>query len=141
LVPPARPITMVELVKDYMIKKKEIVTPEDSVMSAVELMIENDIGSVIVVQEDDDTVVGIFTERDILRRFMTSRSKFIHLKISEVMTFPVHTVNPETRLSEAVKMMRAHDVARLPVVDKENHLLGILFWKDIFDDFCCDKIV
>jgi CBS domain-containing protein len=132
---------MVELVKDYMIKKKEIVTPEDSVMSAVELMIENDIGSVIVVQEDDDTVVGIFTERDILRRFMTSRSKFIHLKISEVMTFPVHTVNPETRLSEAVKMMRAHDVARLPVVDKENHLLGILFWKDIFDDFCCDKIV
>lgn len=131
---------MVELVKDYMIKKKEIVTPEDSVISAIELMIENDIGSVIVVEEETDAVVGIFTERDILRRFMTSRSKFIHLKISEVMTAPVHTVNPETRLSEAVKMMRKFDVARLPVVDKDNHLLGILFWKDIFDDFCCDKI-
>lgn len=131
---------MVELVKDYMIRKKEIVTPEDSVISAVELMIENDIGSVIVVEEETDSVVGIFTERDILRRFMTSRSKFIHLKISEVMTKPVHTVNPETRLSEAVKMMKKYDVARLPVVDKENHLLGILFWKDIFDNFCCDKI-
>ncbi len=131
---------MVELVKDYMIKKKEIVTPEDSVISAIELMIENDIGSVIVVEEETDSVVGIFTERDILRRFMTSRSKFIHLKISEVMTAPVHTVNPDTRLSEAVKMMRKFDVARLPVVDKDNHLLGILFWKDIFDNFCCDKI-
>ena len=131
---------MVELVKDYMIKKKEIVTPEDSVTSAIELMIENDIGSVIVVEEETDSVVGIFTERDILRRFMTSRSKFIHLKISEVMTAPVHTVNPDTRLGEAVKMMRKFDVARLPVVDKDNHLLGILFWKDIFDNFCCDKI-
>lgn len=131
---------MVELVKDYMIKKKEIVTPEDSVISAIELMIENDIGSVIVVEEDSEAVVGIFTERDILRRFMTSRSKFIHLKISEVMTAPVQTVNPDTKLSVAVKMMRKFDVARLPVVDKENHLLGILFWKDIFDKFCCDKI-
>lgn len=131
---------MVELVKDYMINKKEIVTPEDSVISAIELMIENDIGSVIVVEEDNDTVVGIFTERDILRRFMTSRSKFIHLKISEVMTKPVHTVKLDTKLSDAVKMMRQYDVARLPVVDEENHLLGILFWKDIFDNFCCDKI-
>jgi CBS domain-containing protein len=131
---------MVELVKDYMIKKKEIVTPEDSVISAIELMIENDIGSVIVVDDDSEAVVGIFTERDILRRFMTSRSKFIHLKISEVMTTPVQTVNPDTKLSVAVKMMRKFDVARLPVVDKENHLLGILFWKDIFDKFCCDKI-
>jgi CBS domain-containing protein len=131
---------MVELVKDYMINKKEIVTPEDSVISAIELMIENDIGSVIVVEEDNDTVVGIFTERDILRRFMTSRSKFIHLKISEVMTKPVRTVKPDTKLSDAVKMMRQYDVARLPVVDGENHLLGILFWKDIFDNFCCDKI-
>lgn len=131
---------MVELVKDYMIKKKEIVIPDDSVVSAIELMIENDIGSVIVVDEDTEAVVGIFTERDILRRFMTSRSKFIHLKISEVMTAPVHTVNPETKLADAVKMMRKFDVARLPVVDKENRLLGILFWKDIFDNFCCDKI-
>jgi CBS domain-containing protein len=131
---------MVELVKDYMIRKKEIVTPDDSVISAIELMIDNDIGSVIVVEEGSESVVGIFTERDILRRFMTSRSKFIHLKISEVMTQPVHTVQPETKLADAVKMMRGHDVARLPVVDKENHLLGILFWKDIFDNFCCDKI-
>ncbi|MDW5563430.1 MAG: CBS domain-containing protein [Methanomassiliicoccus sp.] len=131
---------MVELVKDYMIKKKEIVAPEDSVISAIELMIENDIGSVIVVDEKTGAVQGIFTERDILRRFMTSRSKFIHLKISEVMTKPVHTVQPDTKLAEAVKMMRAHDVARLPVVDKDGKLVGILFWKDIFDNFCCDKI-
>jgi len=56
------------------------------------------------------------------------------------MTKPVHTVNPGTKLSTAVKMMRDHDVARLPVVDDENRLLGILFWKDIFDDFCCKRI-
>jgi CBS domain-containing protein len=131
---------MVERVKDYMIGKEEIVSPDDSVISAIELMIENDIGSVIVQDEASKAVVGIFTERDILRHFMTGRSKFIHLKISEVMTSPVVTVTQETKLADAVKLMRTHDVGRLPVVDKENRLQGILFWKDIFNKFCCDKI-
>ena len=76
---------MVALVKDYMVRKLEVVSPDDSVQSAIELMVENDQGSVIVV-DPDDKVVGIFTERDVLRRYLTSQDKFLHLKVSEVMT-------------------------------------------------------
>jgi malate dehydrogenase (oxaloacetate-decarboxylating) len=127
-------------VKDYMIKKKEIVTPEDSVSSAIELMIENDIGSVVVQDEKSNKVVGIFTERDILRRFMSSRNRFLTMTIGEVMTSPVVTVRKDTPLSDAVKMMKEHDVGRLPVVTKDGKCVGILFWKDIFNKFCVDRI-
>ncbi len=127
-------------VKDYMIKKKEIVTPEDSVSSAIELMIENDIGSVVVEDDKMSQVVGIFTERDLLRRFMTNRNRFINMTIGEVMTSPVVTVRRDTPLSEAVKLMKEHDVGRLPVVNKDGKCVGILFWKDIFNKFCVEKI-
>ena len=78
---------MSALVKDYMRKKLEIVSPEDSVLSAIELMVENDQGSVIVV-DDNEKVIGIFTERDVLRHYLTNQSKFIHLRVSEVMSSP-----------------------------------------------------
>lgn len=127
-------------VKDYMIKKKEIVTPEDSVSSAIELMIENDIGSVVVEDDEANKVVGIFTERDLLRRYMTNRNRFVNMTIGEVMTSPVVTVRRDTPLAEAVKLMKEHDVGRLPVVNKDGKCVGILFWKDIFNKICVDKI-
>ena len=127
-------------VKDYMIKKKEIVTPEDSVSSAIELMIENDIGSVVVEDDKANQVVGIFTERDLLRRYMTNRNRFVNMTIGEVMTSPVVTVRRDTPLAEAVKLMKEHDVGRLPVVTKDGKCVGILFWKDIFNKICVDKI-
>ena len=127
-------------VKDYMIKKKEIVTPEDSVSSAIELMIENDIGCVVVEDDEKGQVVGIFTERDLLRRYMINRNRFVNMTIGEVMTSPVITVKRDTPLAEAVKLMKEHDVARLPVVDNDGKCVGILFWKDIFNKFCVDRI-
>ena len=95
---------MVALVKDYMIRKREIVSPDDSVQSAVELMVENDQGSVIVT-DADDKVVGIFTERDVLRRYLTSQDKFLYLKVSEVMSSPVTTVTPDTTIADALALM------------------------------------
>jgi CBS domain-containing protein len=131
---------MVELVKDYMRKKSEIVTTEDSVQSAVDLMVENDVGSVVVEDEEKKVIVGIFTKRDILRHYTTNQSKFLHLKISEVMTHPVITVTNETKLADAVKLMKEHDVGRLPVVDKNKRLVGILFWKDIFNKVLVENV-
>ncbi|NLK25016.1 MAG: CBS domain-containing protein [Euryarchaeota archaeon] len=131
---------MVKLVKDFMIEKKEIVTPEDSVSSAIELMIENDIGSVVVEDIKKNKVVGIFTERDILRRFMSNRDRFVNMTIAEVMTSPVVTVSEDTALADAIRLMKKHDVSRLPVVDDKGSVVGILFWKNIFDICCCNKV-
>ena len=130
---------MVELVKDFMISKKEVVAPDDSVASAIDLMVENDIGSVIVVG-NDQKVIGIFTERDLLRNARTHQSKFFSLNMSEVMSKPVHTVTADTPLSTAIKIMKEKGIGRVPVVNDEGHLVGILFWRDILYGLAFGKI-
>jgi CBS domain-containing protein len=122
---------MVALVKDYMIRKREIVSPDDSVQSAVELMVENDQGSVIVT-DADDKVVGIFTERDVLRRYLTSQDKFLYLKVSEVMSSPVTTVTPDTTIADALALMNKKNVRRLPVVDENGRMIGFISWMELF---------
>jgi CBS domain-containing protein len=122
---------MSALVKDYMTKKLEIVSPEDSVLSAIELMVEHDQGSVIVV-DDNEKVIGIFTERDVLRHYLTNQSKFLHLRVSEVMSSPVQTVSVDMNVSEALKVMNKRNVRRLPVVDKNGKMVGFVSWKELF---------
>jgi CBS domain-containing protein len=122
---------MSALVKDYMTKKLELVSPEDSVLSAIELMVEHDQGSVIVV-DDNEKVIGIFTERDVLRHYLTNQSKFLHLRVSEVMSSPVQTVSADMKVSEALSMMNKKNVRRLPVVDNNGKMVGFVSWKELF---------
>lgn len=114
-----------------MIKKMETVSPDDSVLSAIELMVEHDQGSVIVLDEDEK-VIGIFTERDVLRHYMTNQSKFLHLKVSEVMSSPVQTVPKDMKVSQALTIMNKKNVRRLPVVDEDGKMIGFVSWKELF---------
>lgn len=129
---------MTQKVKDFMIEKKEIVTPDDSVITAVELMVENDKGSVVVVDEDDK-VVGIFTERDLLRHYLMSQSKFLYMSVSEVMSSPPITIGPEDDLIAAFRLMAEKNIRHLPVVDGEMRIVGFLSWKDMFE-WCSEWI-
>jgi CBS domain-containing protein len=122
---------MAALVKDYMTQKMETVSPEDSVLSAIELMVDHDQGSVIVLDENDK-VIGIFTERDVLRHYMTNQSKFLHLKVSEVMSSPVQTVSADMKVSAALDLMNEKNVRRLPVIDKGGRMIGFVSWKELF---------
>lgn len=122
---------MTALVKDYMTRKIEVVAPDDSVLSAIELMVEHDQGSVIVI-DDNDKVIGIFTERDVLRHYLTNQSKFLHLKVSEVMSSPVHTVPESMKVSDALGIMNKKNVRRLPVVDADGKMIGFVSWKELF---------
>lgn len=120
-----------------MTPKKEIVTPGDSVITAVEVMVENDKGSVIVIE--DEKVVGIFTERDLLRHYLMSQSKFLYMNVEEVMSSPPVSVGPDDDLMYAFKLMAEKDIRHLPVVSEDRELLGILSWRSMFD-WCSDKI-
>lgn len=122
---------MAALVKDYMIQKMETVSPDDSVQSAIELMVEHDQGSVIVL-DANEKVIGIFTERDVLRHYMTNQSKFLYLKVSEVMSSPVTTVPIDMKVSDALDLMNKKNVRRLPVVDKAGKMIGFVSWKELF---------
>ncbi|WP_187289321.1 CBS domain-containing protein [Candidatus Methanomassiliicoccus intestinalis] len=114
--------------------KREVVSPDDSVQSAIELMVDHDQGSVIVI-DDAEHVLGIFTERDVLRHYLTHQTKFLYLKVSEVMSAPVATVSEDTPIQEALEMMTSKNIRRLPVVDSEGRMIGFLSWKELFAKF------
>ncbi len=125
---------MPSIVKDFMIQKKEIVSANDTVQSAIELMVENDSGSVIV-EDADNKVIGLFTERDLLRRYLEKQTKFLYMEVGEVMTSPVVTVTEDTKVSDALQLMNRRNIRRLPVVDKNGRMIGFLSWKELFINF------
>lgn len=113
-------------VKDIM--TKEIVTIEASrtVFEAAELMSSKGLGCLIIVIKEFP--VGIITERDIVRRIVAKRASF-DLKLTEVMTKTLITVDPDASLKEAARIMSANKIHRLPVI-KQNKLLGIVAASD-----------
>ena len=113
-------------VKDIMTKEVVIIDAEKSVFEAAQLMAQEEVGCLIVV--DKDLPVGIITERDIVRRIVAKGST-PDLNVSKVMTNTLITVDPDTSLREAARVMSTNKIRRLPVL-KNNKLVGIAVSSD-----------
>lgn len=98
------------------------VEPQVRVQDAIDLMLEENVGSVVVC--DSNGLKGIFTERDVLR--LAGRSgTFTSKQIGDVMTQQVVTVTPEDDILAAAALMQRHNIRHLPVVQGDN-VVGIL---------------
>jgi CBS domain-containing protein len=115
-------------VREAMTTNVVTVTKDTSVMKAAKIMLDKNIGSVIVVE--DYRPVGIVTERDISYRVVAKDKKPSRVKIGEIMSSPLITVKQNTTLTEASKIMARHNLRRLPVIEG-NKLIGIITNKDI----------
>ena len=85
-------------------------------LDAARLMNEQRIGSLLVIDQKG-TLVGIFTERDMLTRVVAAEASPGGVAVSEVMTSPVLTCEPGTRLEELRQVMRDKRIRHVPVVD------------------------
>ncbi|MEZ7934096.1 MAG: IMP dehydrogenase [Sulfurospirillum sp.] len=93
---------------------------------ALEIMSEYRISGVPVVEDDNETLIGILTNRDL--RFENDYSK----KVEELMTkMPLITVKKGTTLDDAEAIFRTNKVEKLPVVDENNKLAGLITIKDL----------
>lgn len=118
-------------VKDILARKgRDVVTmvADDAVLSAARLMNKRGIGGIVVIE--DDEVIGIFTERDILRRVVAERRDPTTTLVSDVMTTPVMTCKLEAKLEECMALMTDKRVRHIPVVDADG-LCGIVTSGDI----------
>lgn len=132
-------------VSDVMTPNVLAVSPEASVVTAAQLMLQKRISGVPVINEAG-ALVGIVTEGDFLRRAETGtaprRSRWIEFfmgpgrladeyvrlsgrKVSDVMTQEVQTVPPDAPLEQVVELMERHNIKRLPVVD-DGKVVGIV---------------
>lgn len=118
-------------VRDVLARKGNSVvsiTSDKSVLEAARLMNEQGIGGLVVVE--DEELVGVFTERDVLRRVVAERRDPEQTKVSEVMTSTVITCSPGTTLEECRAVMTGKRVRHLPVTGDEG-LVGIVTIGDL----------
>lgn len=111
-------------------KGREVVTIDalSTVLQAAELMNEKRIGGLVV--HEGGRMVGIFTERDILRRVVATRRDPTATPVRDVMTSPVATCRPESALEECRSFMTEKRIRHLPVVD-DGGLCGIVTIGDL----------
>lgn len=115
-------------VKDVMSKNVKTVEPSATVVEAAEVMKNHKIGGLVIV--DDEKPVGIITERDIVYKIVVGK-KSLDTKVDEIMSKDLRTIGVERNIDDAAKIMAAHLIRRLPVVDEDGKLVGIIAVKDI----------
>lgn len=100
------------------------ITKEATVAQALRLMRENRIGGIPVV-DDENHLIGIITNRDL--RFQSD----LNVPVEKIMTSDKLITTDKTDLDEAKKILLQNKIEKLPVVDKENHLVGLITYRDI----------
>lgn len=105
---------MIQRVKDVMSSNIVAVLPSDTTIEAAKLMKEHNIGSIPVVSAGE--VKGIVTDRDIVLRCIADEKKADKVKVSEIMSKDIAYITPDHSIKDAIEMMSAEQVRRLPVI-------------------------
>jgi CBS domain-containing protein len=110
-------------------------TRDMTVQAAAELMRHNHVGTIIVVDEEHQKrkPVGIVTDRDIVVEVIAARLDPEVIRVGDIMAQDLVTVRENDGLLDTVKVMRSRGVRRLPVVDAEGSLAGIISVDDLLE--------
>ena len=119
-------------------KQGEVLTiaPEDDLRHALRIMADNNIGALVVVK--NDKVVGIFSERDLVRNAARKENITKHLSVNQLMSIFVHYVRPEQTIDECMAMMTEYRTRHLPVLDR-GKLVGIISIGDVLKHTIAEK--
>lgn len=115
------------------VKGKKVFTtvPTASLEHAVRAMVEHNCGSLVVcVEEDEEQMVGIITERDILRWIASTKQQLSQITVEEVMTKSVITGTSDSMIPEIMGLMTDHRIRHLPIVE-EGRLIGLISIGDV----------
>jgi CBS domain-containing protein len=117
-------------VRDLMTSDVKTCRPDTNLAEAVKDMWERDCGALPVVN-DEGRVTGMITDRDICIALATRGRSADRIAVREVARNKPHTCLPEDDATVALQVMQAHKVRRLPVVDGDGHVRGIVSLNDI----------
>jgi CBS domain-containing protein len=116
-------------VHEVMTNNPRCVTPTTPVSEAAELMASEDVGSLPILE--GNKLAGIVTDRDIVIQVVAKKKDPQGMPVREVASRNLVTVRPDEDLSEALKLMAINQVRRLPVVDEDDRLIGVVAQADI----------
>ena len=104
------------------------IQPHQTVIEAAGYMVECHVGAVPVLE--GTTLVGVFSERDIMSKIVTAGRDPLTTRVAEVMSTSLRTLAPDSSCEEAMLMMQTHGVRHLPVCDGST-LVGFLSLRDL----------
>jgi CBS domain-containing protein len=116
-------------VRDVMTARPRCAAPDTPLSEVAQLMEAQDVGAIPVL--DGDRLAGMITDRDIVLRAVARGKDPRGMASSEISSGELVTVGPDHDLSDALHLMAQHQVRRLPVVDDQNQLVGMVSQADV----------
>ncbi|HVW89458.1 MAG TPA: CBS domain-containing protein [Gaiellaceae bacterium] len=116
-------------IRELMTVRPRTVKAGDSIVEAAKLMKGEDSGIAPIV--DGDRLVGVLTDRDIAIRVVAEGRDPRETKVEEIASQSLVTIDPQQDLDEALRLMAQHQVRRLPVVEEDGKLVGIVSQADV----------
>ncbi|HEY5661083.1 MAG TPA: CBS domain-containing protein [Gaiellaceae bacterium] len=120
---------MGQSIRDVMTSEPRTIDAGQSVAYAAKMMRDEDVGLAPIVE--DDKLIGMLTDRDIAVRVVAEGRDPDEVTVGEVASRQVVTVDPQQDLDEALRIMAKHQVRRLPVVEEDGRLVGIVAQADV----------
>ena len=117
-------------IENLMTHEVQTCHPADPLTSAAQKMWEGDIGSLPVVN-DNGQVVGMITDRDICMAAYTQGRSLSEIPVVVAMSKEVYACTPNDSIKDAEEALRSHQIRRLPVLNDEQKLVGIVSVSDI----------
>jgi CBS-domain-containing membrane protein len=117
-------------INELLVKNVYTTRPEDFLNEAAETMLRKDVG-VLPVVDEQDKLLGMITDRDICMCALIEGRKLGELPVSLALSTPVFACTVDDDIADVHAAMQTHQVHRLPVVDKDEKLLGLIGWSDL----------
>jgi len=115
-----------------MTKDPECCLPSDTVMQAAQLMKSEDVGPIPIVESKDERkLTGIVTDRDLAIKVVAEARDPKTTQIEEIMSEGLVTCHENDDIQSVLQLMQDNQIRRIPVVDKGDHLVGIIAQADV----------
>ena len=116
-------------VQEVMSQAPKVISPESSLVEAAKLMREGDFGFLPVC--NGERLIGMITDRDIAIRAMADGCDLNDCQVQDVMSTDVYTCRHDSEIAEAGELMSTKQVRRLPVINEQKRLVGIISLGDL----------
>jgi CBS domain-containing protein len=120
---------MAERIRELMTSNPRSLESGSTVMEAARLMRDEDAGIIPIVE--GEKLVGTVTDRDIAIRVVAEGRQPESVTVGEIASRELVTIDPQQDLDEALRLMARHQVRRLPVVEEDGKLVGIVAQADV----------
>lgn len=114
---------------DIMTREIKTIGPDSTLTEAAKLMDELNVGDIPVCEGDN--LIGIITDRDMVIRSISAGQDPNSTKVRDAMTSPVVSCREDASMDEAAKLMKQHQIRRLPILNEQGKIIGVVSLGDI----------